>query len=225
LEFIYLMLAKYVSEVKFLIKMFDYSKMFFIEAHLLKSKEDFLSFQVCVAMISCLRVLLVFMKKRVVKMKRALQKGIGFGLTSGIITTIGLMVGLYSGTHSFLAVVGGMLSVAIADSCSDALGIHVSEEVDNNRTIQEVWVATLSAFLVKFILALIFLVPVFLFPLPSAIVINITLGAFLLSLFSYYIAQERGVRAWKVIVEHLVIMFSVVVITHFVGIFISRTLG
>ena len=51
-----------------------------------------------------------------------------FGLTSGIITTLGLIVGLHSGTHSKLAVIGGILTIAMADAFSDALGIHVSEE-------------------------------------------------------------------------------------------------
>jgi len=36
-----------------------------------------------------------------------------FGATSGVITTIGLIVGLYSGTRSLAAVLGGMLVIAI----------------------------------------------------------------------------------------------------------------
>ena len=32
-------------------------------------------------------------------MKESLKTGISFGLTSGVITTLGLMVGLHSGTH------------------------------------------------------------------------------------------------------------------------------
>ena len=53
--------------------------------------------------------------------------GLSFGLTSGIITTLGLMVGLYSGTHSRLAVLGGILTIAIADSFSDALGYVIGQ--------------------------------------------------------------------------------------------------
>ncbi|KKK69804.1 hypothetical protein LCGC14_2930360, partial [marine sediment metagenome] len=52
-------------------------------------------------------------------MKHTIKTGFSFGLTSGIITTLGLMVGLSSGTKSRLAVIGGVLIIAIADSLSD----------------------------------------------------------------------------------------------------------
>ena len=51
----------------------------------------------------------------------ATKKGIGFGLTSGIITTIGTMVGLAEGTGLKIAVVGGILTVAVADAFVSAV--------------------------------------------------------------------------------------------------------
>ena len=66
-------------------------------------------------------------------MKHSLRTGFCFGLTSGIITTIGLMAGLYSSTNSKF-VVGGILTIAVADAFSDALGIHISEESKHNGT-------------------------------------------------------------------------------------------
>lgn len=72
-------------------------------------------------------------------MKHSLKIGFSFGLTSGIITTLGLMVGLHSGTHSKLVVIGGVLIIAIADAFSDALGIHVSEESENKHVTKEIW--------------------------------------------------------------------------------------
>jgi len=67
-------------------------------------------------------------------MKKSLKTGISFGLTSGTITTLGLMIGLNSGTNSRGIIIGGILTIAIADSLSDALGIHISEEADHTRT-------------------------------------------------------------------------------------------
>lgn len=61
-------------------------------------------------------------------MEHSIEVGLSFGLTSAIITTLGLMVGLNAGTHSVSVVIGGVLTIAIADSLSGALGIHVSEE-------------------------------------------------------------------------------------------------
>ncbi|UCE51174.1 MAG: hypothetical protein JSV31_18140 [Desulfobacterales bacterium] len=48
-------------------------------------------------------------------MQDSLRTGISFGLTSAVITTLGLMVGLHSGTHSKIVVLAGILTIAIAD--------------------------------------------------------------------------------------------------------------
>ena len=100
-----------------------------------------------------------------IMMNHSLKIGFSFGLTSGIITTLGLMVGLSSGTHSKLVVIGGILTIAIADSFSDALGIHISEESENRHTTREIWEATMATFASKFVFALSFIVPVLLFEL------------------------------------------------------------
>jgi len=67
-------------------------------------------------------------------MKESLRTGISFGLTSVTITTLGLMIGLYSGTNSRGIVIGGILTIAIAHPLSDALGIHVYQVVEHTRT-------------------------------------------------------------------------------------------
>ena len=93
-------------------------------------------------------------------MKHSWKVGLCFGLTSGIITTLGLMIGLYSGTYSKIIVISGILTIAIADSLSDAFGIHVSEESENKHTKKEIWESTLSTFFCKFIIASSFIIPV-----------------------------------------------------------------
>ena len=94
-------------------------------------------------------------------MRHSIKVGFSFGITSGIITTLGLMVGLYSGTGSKLVVIGGILMIAIADAFSDALGIHVSEESEGKHSQKEIWESTLSTFLFKFIFASIFIIASF----------------------------------------------------------------
>lgn len=49
-------------------------------------------------------------------MRHSFKVGFCFGITSGIITTLGLMVGLNSGTNSQLVVIGSILIIAIADA-------------------------------------------------------------------------------------------------------------
>lgn len=143
--------------------------------------------------------------------------GFSFGLTSGIITTLGLMVGLHSGTHSKFTVIGGILIIAIADAFSDALGIHISEESEARHTPKEIWQSTLFTFLSKFSFALSFVIPVLIFSLSTAIVVNVIYGLSLLCIFSFYLAKEQKIKPWKVILEHLVIAGIVIITTHLVG--------
>jgi len=154
-------------------------------------------------------------------MREALKTGISFGLTSGVITTLGLMVGLHSGTHSKLVVLGGILMIAIADAFSDALGIHVSEESENTHTRRHIWASTVSTFLSKFMFALTFVIPVVLFQLSIAILVSVIWGLGVLAILSYKIAMSQGTKPWRVIAEHLLIALAVIVITHFVGDWIS----
>ncbi len=156
-------------------------------------------------------------------MKHSLKTGFSFGITSGIITTLGLMVGLHSGTGSKLVVIGGVLTIAIADAFSDALGIHISEESEDKHTTREIWESTVSTFFSKFVLALTFIIPVLLIKLSTAIMINIIWGLSILCVLSFSIAKEQKTKPWKVVLEHLIIALVVIVITHYVGDWISST--
>lgn len=150
-------------------------------------------------------------------MKTSWKTGLSFGLTSGVITTLGLMVGLHSGTHSRAVVIGGILTIAVADAMSDALGIHVSEESKNSGPAAHIWEATLATFLAKFIIALTFVVPVVFGPLDRAVLISVVWGLFLLAGLSLFVARAQGIAPWKVIGEHVLIGLCVVAITHYLG--------
>jgi len=158
-------------------------------------------------------------------MNHPFKIGFTFGLTSGIITTLGLMVGLHSGTHSSLAVIGGVLTIAIADAFSDALGIHISQESEYHHTAREIWESTLSTFLSKFFFALTFLVPIFLFPnsLNNAIYVSVGWGLLALGFLSFQVTKYKKEKAWKVVLEHLVIAIVVIIITHYAGDLIALT--
>ena len=150
-------------------------------------------------------------------MRTPLKVGFSFGLTSGVITTLGLMVGLHAGTHSMPAVLGGILTIAVADAMSDALGIHVAEESKNHGNTREIWESTMATFAAKFVVAGTFIVPVLLMPLDLAIVASLIWGLTLLTVLSYVLARAQRVAPWKVIGEHIVIGLSVVPMTHYLG--------
>ncbi len=150
-------------------------------------------------------------------MRTSWKTGLSFGLTSGVITTLGLMVGLHSGSHSRTIVIGGILTIAIADAMSDALGIHVSEESKNSGPTMQIWEATLATFVAKFVIAMTFLIPVWVWPLDQAIVASAIWGLLLLAALSFFVARAQRVAPWKVIGEHMLIGLSVIAITHYVG--------
>jgi len=154
----------------------------------------------------------------------SLKVGFSFGLTSGVITTLGLMIGLSSSTNSSLAVIGGILTIAIADSLSDALGIHISEESENVHSEKEIWKSTIATFISKFIFALSFILPILIFPkLSTAIIVSIIWGSTILTTLSYTMAKQQKIKPWKPIMEHLFIAVIVIILTHFVGCWIAAT--
>jgi VIT1/CCC1 family predicted Fe2+/Mn2+ transporter len=153
------------------------------------------------------------------------RTGLFFGATSGVITTLGLITGLNAGTQSITAVLGGIFVIAVADSMSDALGIHLAEEADPQTDHEHVWQATITTFLTKFVFALSFAVPLLLLPLGPAVWASIAWGMLVIIVLSYLLAKSRNESPWFIILEHLGIAILVVVLSHFIGIWVANTFG
>lgn len=149
-------------------------------------------------------------------MNNSFKAGLGFGITSAVITTLGLMVGLLESTNSKLAVIAGVITIAIVDALSDAMGIHLSQEYSNNST-RNVWIATLSTFLSKIIIGITFLIPILIFEIKNAVKLNITWGFLIIVIFSYIIAKNKNEKPWKVIFEHIGIFAFVLFLTYYLG--------
>jgi vacuolar iron transporter family protein len=150
-------------------------------------------------------------------MKNSIKVGLDFSITSAIITTLGLMVGLNASTQSTIIVIGGLLTIAIADSMSDALGIHIAQEGNKKISHKEVWESTLSAFLGKFFIVILLIMPIIFLGLANAVIINVTIGLFVIGYISYKMALERKDNVIHKVVEHLVITIMVIVLTQIAG--------
>jgi len=149
--------------------------------------------------------------------KHSLEVGFSFGLTSGVITTLGLMVGLYSGTRSLPVVISGIIIIAFADSLSDAFGIHISEETENVHSEKEIWMSTFFTFISKLFCTLSFIIPFLFISVQMAIITGIIWGLLLLSGFSYFLAINQKKNPMKVIAEHLLVAVIVIAATYFLG--------
>ncbi|MEJ2298500.1 MAG: hypothetical protein P8X94_08375 [Woeseiaceae bacterium] len=153
------------------------------------------------------------------------RTGLFFGATSGVITTIGLIVGLNSGTRSIIAVLGGILVIAVADAMSDALGIHLAEEADPETDHSHVWSATVMTFLTKFVFSISFTVPLLLLPLGPAVVASVIWGLLVIVVLSYFLAKSQEERPLFIIGEHLGIAIVVIVLSHYIGVWVAATFG
>ena len=153
------------------------------------------------------------------------RTGLFFGATSGVITTIGLIVGLNSGTRSVIAVLGGILVIAVADAMSDALGIHLAEESDPDTDHGHVWSATIMTFLTKFVFSISFAVPLLLLPLGPAVVASVIWGLLVIVLLSYFLAKSQNEPPLYIIGEHVGIAVLVLVLSHYIGVWVAATFG
>ncbi|MGI9590825.1 MAG: hypothetical protein ACR2P8_05615 [Myxococcota bacterium] len=153
----------------------------------------------------------------------SLQVGLSFGLVSGAITSLGLVVGLAYGTESRLAVIGGIVTIAIADSFSDALGIHVSEEAEGVHSKSEIWMATAATFCSKFVTSASFLVPILLLELQLAVWVSIAWGLAAVGALSWVVARQESVSRWGAVLEHVSVAVVVIVVTGLLGRWVSAT--
>lgn len=151
------------------------------------------------------------------------RTGLFFGATSGVITTLGLIAGLHAGTRSLTAVLGGILVIAVADSMSDALGIHLAEEADPDTDHNHVWAATITTFLTKLVFALSFAIPLLLLPLTAAVIASIVWGMTVITVLSYLLARAQNESRWAIILEHLGIAILVVILSHLIGGWVAAT--
>jgi len=157
-----------------------------------------------------------------VKYYQPLTEGISFGMTTSVITALGMMTGLYSATSSKLAVVAGIVIMAIADGLSDAVSLHTVKETEIKKgqarfTPKEVWLTTLFTFLAVACFTLTFTIPVMLLPLKTAILVSMAWGAILIISLNFYIAKLRKENPIKQLTEHLLLTAFVIVISYFIG--------
>lgn len=149
-------------------------------------------------------------------MKTSIRKGLGFGLTSGIITTLGMMIGLDQGTHSTTVVLAGIAVIAITDALSDSVAVFMADETEL-KSRGSIWQESLSTFFSKFIIGMSFTLPVIFIDLANAIIFSIIYGLTLIIILSYFVAKSEKRPVVKIVVGHLVVTVAVIIISGLVG--------
>ena len=156
------------------------------------------------------------------KYSHQLLTGISFGLTSAVITSLGMIVGLNSATSSRLAVGAGIIVMAVADGLADAMGLHLAEEseIENGKvkhTSKEVWLTTAVTFFSVSGFCSTFAIPILLFPMKLAVFLAISWGMLLLVILNFYIARIKKERPLKLILQHILLAIFVIAISYEIG--------
>ena len=160
-----------------------------------------------------------------VLVKKSYKTGISFGLVSGVLTTLGLLVGLGVGTQSKEVIIGGILTIAVADALSDAFGVHLSQESAGENSKKQVWESTISTLLSKFLLALTFLIPVLIFDIKTARTVDIIWGFVVITLISFLSSILNRVEKKELIsavLEHVLLFIFTITLSYLIGTFIDK---
>lgn len=155
-------------------------------------------------------------------MTSALKKGLGFGISSAVIATLAIIVGIHASTNLKHAVISAVLVIAFADSLADSFAIHLSEKSDQETTTKEAWLAMVIAFLSKLIFALTFLIPILIFNLHLAIWIDILYGITILAIYSLNLAKSTNKGVLETISVHILLATVVISASHGIGTIINN---
>jgi VIT1/CCC1 family predicted Fe2+/Mn2+ transporter len=134
------------------------------------------------------------------------------------------LVGLGVGTQSREVIIGGILTIAVADALSDAFGVHLSQESAGENSKKQVWESTISTFLSKFLLALTFLIPVLIFDIKT-VDIDIIWGFVVITLISFLSSILNRVEKKELIsavLEHVLLFIFTVTLSYLIGTFIDK---
>jgi vacuolar iron transporter family protein len=144
-----------------------------------------------------------------------------FGSTSAITTNICLIVGLGSTRASKLAILGALLTIALADNISDSLGIHMYQEAAGTKANQSFFALFLN-FTARLFISSSFILIMFFAPSESVGFIAIVWGLLLLVMISYFIALQNQEKPLLEIGKHVLVASCVITASHFIGQWISR---
>lgn len=152
-------------------------------------------------------------------MNTSLRQGMFFGANSGIITTVGLITGLVQTTITRHYLIISVVSLAIADSISEAYGMYISKKSENvEDDSQNPIYALIGLLIMKFIVVMSFLLPL-LFTNDLTFYKNlywvIGWSFFLIVVVDYNIANLRDESFIGYLIPHAIILISVVYLTRY----------
>ena len=154
-----------------------------------------------------------------------LRQGLIFGISSGVITTSGVLAGLVQTPVSPIILIVTIVSLAISDGISESYGLFISKKVEKPKDNGHGPVKSFVGLLVtKMIVVLSFLIPL-LFSRQLGYYKNmswpILWGVLILTILDYYTSCLRKEKLLPYLIKHYIIL----VITLGLNIFFGRMIN
>ena len=154
-------------------------------------------------------------------MNSSFRQGMFFGANSGIITTVGLITGMVQTNISKNYLIISIMSLAIADSISEAYGMYISKKAeDTDDDSKNPIYALIGLLVMKFLIVVSFLIP-FIFSNSLKYYKNlywvIGWALFLISIVDYNISELRNESFISYLIPHTLILFLVIYLTRLFG--------
>ena len=147
---------------------------------------------------------------------------LAFGITSGILTTIGVLVGVKSATSGALPVIASIAAIATADSLSDAFGMYMSKLGEQGSSKKDALRYALGTLAGKFLFPLTFIIPLLFCSLEVAVFIDIAWGFTALALLSI----EQAIASQESSVRHILVNLGlatfIISVSTFVGTIVAK---
>ena len=147
---------------------------------------------------------------------------ITFGMSSAIMTVLGIIVGLISAQQSLSAVLGGIASIAVADSMADAMGVYTAKRSERGSSAKVAIKNGLYTFWSKLIFSSSFLLWFIIFPLNYAFIISVIWGLTILAFINFLISFVQEENILLNIFKNIGLTCLIIVASYLVGNFVSN---
>ncbi|HTX19560.1 MAG TPA: hypothetical protein VMG34_12970 [Bacteroidota bacterium] len=143
-----------------------------------------------------------------------------FGSSAAIITNVSLIVGLGSAGAGKGPILGGLLTMAVADNISDSLGIHLYKESEGfGESLSSL--ATVLNFLSRLFVSLSFIAIVLACSVHQSILAGIVWAILLLNIVSYLLTRANGNNSALEIIKHVSVAVVVIALSRWLGCIIA----
>jgi len=133
-----------------------------------------------------------------------------FGSISGVITSLGVILGMYGANLQTHPIIISLISIGLSDSVSDALGIYYGVNVKSETSIAKR--QAFFTFVSKLILPLMMIIPFIIVNKDLAVVINIIFGSSVILIISSKMFDNKSE-----VISNLLICWAAIMVTFSVG--------